>query len=111
MFGSSSTTNMRAGHEVMTASDGAQGWAMLLAHRPDLAVLDVMLPALDGFELCRRIRAHETLRHARILMLSARGGQPEIEKSLQLGADGHLRKPFATREFLDTVANLLKSPS
>jgi DNA-binding response OmpR family regulator len=96
-----------AGYEVLSASDGAQGWAMLLAHRPDVAVLDVMLPAVDGFELCRRVRTADTLAHTRVLMLSARGGAPEMEKSLQLGAQAHLRKPFATREFLDTVARLL----
>ena len=96
-----------AGHSVTTASDGLQAWAALQAYPPDLVVLDVMLPLLDGFELCRRIHAAEALKNTKVLMLSARGGEPEIEKSLQLGAAGHMRKPFGTREFLETVARLL----
>ena len=98
-----------AGHTVISAGDGLQAWAAMQAHRPELVVLDVMLPALDGFEVCRRIRASEILSSTKVLMLSARGGDAEAEKSRQLGADAHLRKPFATREFMDTVVRLLKS--
>jgi len=96
-----------AGHSVTTVTDGLQAWAALQALQPDLVVLDVMLPALDGFELCRRIRAREALKNTKVLVLSARGGDPEIKKSLQLGAAAHMRKPFSTRDFLDTVARLL----
>lgn len=96
-----------AGYEVQTASDGASAWRTLQAHTPQLAVLDVMLPEIDGFELCRRMRAAPALQQAKILVLSARGGAADEEKSRQLGADAYLRKPFATREFLHTVKTLL----
>ncbi len=97
-----------AGHSVFTASDGLQAWSMLQAEPLNLVVLDVMLPALDGFELCRRVRATASLKNTKVLMLSARGGESDIDKSLQLGADAHMRKPFATRDFLDTVSRLLQ---
>ena len=98
-----------AGYEVITASDGVRGWAALedLEPKPDLAVLDIMLPALDGYELCRRVRATPALQIMKLLILSARGLDAEVAKGLQLGADAYLRKPFGTREFLQTVERLL----
>ncbi len=96
-----------AGYTVITAGDGVRGWAALEDHQPDLVVLDIMLPALDGFELCRRVRATPALKTTRVVILSARGLDSEIEKGLHLGADAYLRKPFGTRELLDTVARLL----
>lgn len=95
------------GHTVFTANDGARGWAALEEHQPDLAVFDIMLPALDGYELCRRVRATPALQSMKVLILSARGLDTEVAKDLQLGADAYLRKPFGTREFLDTVRRLL----
>ncbi len=97
-----------AGYTVVSAADGAKAWALYEAQRPALAVLDVMLPAVDGFELCRRIRAAPAPQ-AKVLMLSARGREAEVAKGLQLGADAWLRKPFGTRELLDTVSRLLGS--
>lgn len=97
-----------AGHAVITADNGELAWRALQRHRPDLVVLDVMLPAVDGLELCRRIRATGTLHTMKVLMLSARGRESEIQSGLQLGADAYMTKPFGTREFLDTVARLLK---
>ena len=101
-----------AGYSIVTASDGTKAWTLYEAQRPALAVLDVMLPGIDGFELCRRIRAAPApaaTRQAKVLILSARGLESEITKGLQLGADAWLRKPFGTRELLDTVSRLLSS--
>ena len=98
-----------AGYDVLTAADGTQAWDALQAHHPDLVVLDIMLPEIDGFELCRRIRAAATLKATKVMILSARGRDVEIEKGTQLGADAYLRKPFGTHEFLDIVSRLLKS--
>jgi DNA-binding response OmpR family regulator len=96
-----------AGYAVMTADNGQQAWEMLQQQTHDLVVLDIMLPAIDGLELCRRIRATENLRLAKVLILSARGRDTEIETGLRLGADSYMTKPFDTREFLDSVARLL----
>lgn len=97
-----------AGYQVSTANDGLQAWSLLQNDMPRVVVLDVMLPGLDGFELCRRIRASDALKHTKVLILSARGGEAEAEKSRQLGADAHMRKPFGTQEFLHTVAELVR---
>jgi len=96
-----------AGHVVTTATDGAAAWQLLEQSLPDLAVLDIMLPTMDGFELVRRMRADAKFQATKILMLSARGRENEIGKGLALGADAYLTKPFATRELLQKAAELL----
>lgn len=96
-----------AGYAVITADNGQHAWAALQKHAPDLVVLDVMLPVIDGLELCRRIRATRELKIMKVLMLSARGRDAEIQSGLQLGADAYMTKPFGTREFMHTVARLL----
>ncbi len=96
-----------AGHAVTTADNGESAWQVLQTSAPDLVVLDVMLPVVDGLELCRRIRATDHLRDTRVLMLSARGRDTEIAAGLQRGADAYMTKPFGTRKFRETVARLL----
>lgn len=96
-----------AGYRVTTADNGARAWSALQTQVCDLVVLDVMLPVIDGLELCRRIRAADNLNATKILMLSARGRDNEIAAGLELGADAYMTKPFGTREFLESVARLL----
>jgi DNA-binding response OmpR family regulator len=98
-----------AGYAVTTADHGERAWLTLQKQSFDLIVLDVMLPGIDGLELCRRIRTTKPLKAAKILLLSARGRDSEIDAGLRLGADAYMTKPFGTREFLDTVAQLLAS--
>lgn len=95
-----------AGYDVITANNGLRGWAAIEDQRPDLIVLDIMLPLIDGYELCRRVRSTPSLQNMKIILLSARGREAEIEKGLQLGADAYLRKPFGTRDLLETVARI-----
>lgn len=95
-----------AQYAVTTADNGAQAWDALARQRYDLAVLDIMLPEIDGLELCRRIRAARDMSRMRILMLSARGRDTEVQAGLALGADAYMTKPFGTREFLEEVARL-----
>ncbi len=99
-----------AGYSVTTANSGDRAWEMLQEKAPDLAILDVMLPSIDGLELCRRLRATASLESTKVLMLSARGRDTEIRAGLQLGADAYMTKPFSTRDFLETVARLLAPP-
>lgn len=96
-----------AGYEVLTAGNGADALTIAEERRPHLLVLDVMLPAIDGFEVCRRLRANDALRGMRILMLTARGQEHEIARGLASGADAYVTKPFATRSLMETVAQLL----
>lgn len=101
----------REGFEVLVAHDGEEGLARIRADRPDLVVLDVMMPKLDGFEVCKAVRADPTLAGVRILMLTAKGRAAEITKGLALGADAYIPKPFSTRELVAKVKELLGTAS
>ena len=101
----------REGFEVLVAHDGEEGLALIRADRPDLVVLDVMMPKLDGFEVCKAVRADPALAGVRILMLTAKGRALEITKGLTLGADAYIPKPFSTRELVAKVKELLGSGS
>jgi DNA-binding response OmpR family regulator len=98
---------MREGHAVHVARDGEAGLVAVREHRPDLVVLDVMMPKLDGFSVLASIRADPDLAHTRVLMLTAKGREAEREKGLALGADAYMPKPFSTRELVDKVKELL----
>jgi DNA-binding response OmpR family regulator len=96
-----------AGYEVAVARDGASALKLAATLHPDLVVLDVMLPLVDGFEVCRQIRGNPVLKNARILMLTARGRESEMEKGVAAGANAYMTKPFATKELMTKVAELL----
>ncbi|MEK6593499.1 MAG: response regulator [Pseudomonadota bacterium] len=96
-----------AGYDVAVAYDGNEALRMIESSPPDLLVLDIMLPIVNGFEVCRRIREARVPGDTRILMLTARGRESEIKKGLDYGADAYMTKPFATRELLGVVAELL----
>jgi DNA-binding response OmpR family regulator len=98
---------MREGHEVHVARDGEAGLVAVRDHRPDLVVLDVMMPKLDGFAVLESIRSDPELTHTRVLMLTAKGREAEREKGLTLGANAYMPKPFSTRELVDKVKELL----
>jgi DNA-binding response OmpR family regulator len=99
----------QAGYAVTTARDGAAALRALEAQVPDLVLLDVMLPLIDGFELCRRIRANPLLRHARIMMVTARGREAEVKRGMALGANAYVTKPFSTRDLMDQIRILLEN--
>jgi two-component system response regulator ResD len=94
-----------AGFDVLVASDGADGLALHAREHPDLVILDIMLPALDGFEVCRRIRAWSK---TPILMLTARVAEDDRIAGLDLGADDYLTKPFSPRELVSRVRAILR---
>jgi len=94
-----------AGYAVVLAEDGADGLALHAREHPDLVILDIMLPAIDGFEVCRRIR---TWSKTPILMLTARGDEEDRINGLELGADDYLVKPFSPRELVIRVRAILR---
>ncbi len=98
-------TLRQEGFEVISAEDGERGLEMFRQSRPDVVVLDVMLPKLDGFEVCRRIRRESDVP---ILMLTARDTELDKVVGLELGADDYLAKPFSTRELVARVRALLR---
>ena len=91
----------REGYDTMEAYDGATGLQLALEHNPDLILLDLMLPGMNGFEVCRRIR--ETGSTIPILMLTAREEEADKVMGLELGADDYITKPFSMRELLARV--------
>jgi DNA-binding response OmpR family regulator len=97
----------RSGHETAVARDGEQALAAVAAFRPDLVLLDVMLPHRDGFEVCQQLRA-EGWTGLKIVMLTAKGRDAEAAKGLAVGADAYVTKPFSTRELVNQVASLLE---
>src|ERR1043165_1057633 len=93
------------GYDVDTAAEGFAALQAISDRRPDVVVLDVMLPGLDGFEVCRRARRTSAVP---ILMLSARGDEMDKVVGLEVGADDYLAKPFSMRELLARVRALLR---
>ncbi|WP_406095038.1 response regulator transcription factor [Streptomyces sp. NBC_01013] len=94
-----------AGYEVERACDGPAALERFVAHRPDLVVLDLMLPGMDGFEVCRRMRAHGPVP---VIMLSARGDEDDRVLGLETGADDYVTKPFSPRELVLRVNSVLR---
>jgi len=94
------------GHQVITATDGAAGYRLIQTEAPDLVILDLMLPGLSGYEVCRKVREDN---HALpIMMLTARGEEADRVLGLDLGADDYMAKPFSIRELLARVRALLR---
>lgn len=99
----------REGFEVAVAGDGEAALRAMAERRPDLVILDVMMPKLNGFEVCQRIRAEPAFRSVAVLMLTARGRETEMKRGLELGADAYVTKPFSTRDLVAEVRRLLEA--
>lgn len=97
----------QAGFEVRTAADGEAALNVIAADRPDLVLLDVMMPRKNGYEVCQTIRAHPDWKDIYIVMLTAKGREVEREKGLALGANAYITKPFSTQEVVAQVRKLL----
>ena len=99
----------REGHVVSIARDGPSALEAIRTTRPNLVLLDVMMPGMSGFEVCQAVRADEALAGVRILMLSAKGRDTDIAKGSAMGADAYMTKPFSTRELAEKVRELLSA--
>jgi two-component system alkaline phosphatase synthesis response regulator PhoP len=95
------------GYQVITASNGLEGVRKALSESPDLVILDVMLPGMDGFEICHRLRSEPTTAHLPILMFSAKAQEIDKETGIKVGADDYLTKPAAPAEIVSRVEKLL----
>ena len=96
---------MRSGYEVITAPDGEKALELLASARPDLIVLDVVLPGIDGFEVCRRIRLDSQVP---IVMLTARDEEDDVMRGFKLGVNDYMTKPFSVRLVLARAAAVLR---
>ena len=97
----------REGYEHERVANGAEAMGRIRALRPDLVLLDVMLPEVSGYEICQEVRLDPGLADVRILMMTARGSAVERRKGLALGADGFISKPFEIKELREEVRRLL----
>jgi DNA-binding response OmpR family regulator len=99
----------REGHQVVLARDGDQALEAVRRERPDLALLDVMMPGKSGFEVCQALRADESLAGLKIVLLTAKGRDTDVAKGLALGADAYVTKPFSTKDLARQVRELLEN--
>jgi CheY-like chemotaxis protein len=93
--------------DLLEARDGEEGLELVRTKEPDLVLLDVMMPGMDGYEVCRMIRANDALRNIPIVMLTARTGEAATVEGLRCGADDYVAKPFSINELRARVANLM----
>jgi DNA-binding response OmpR family regulator len=98
----------REGYEVTIARDGQEALDAIARVRPQLVLLDVMMPRKSGFEVCQALRADDTQRELKILLLTAKGRDDDVAKGLALGADAYIVKPFSPKALLAKVRELLE---
>jgi DNA-binding response OmpR family regulator len=97
----------RSGYDVVSAGDGEQALETARTQSPDLALLDVMMPKLDGYEVTARLRQEEATRHLPVILLTARVQESDIARGVEAGADDYVKKPFSTHELRDRVQAVL----
>ena len=97
----------RAGYQVLVARDGQEALDLLRRERPALVLLDLMMPVKSGIEVCQELRADEALRGTKVLMLTAKGRDTDVQKGLGVGADAYMTKPFSTKDLAAKVAEML----
>lgn len=98
------------GYSVSVAETGEEALKLAVHDRPDLILLDVMLPVIDGYEVCEAVRKNPATRNIKIVFITALGSSVEMVKSRVVGADAYIKKPFANSEVLETVRKLLGQP-
>ncbi|MEO8676447.1 MAG: response regulator [Casimicrobiaceae bacterium] len=95
------------GYEVRVVSDGAEALVAVGEFRPDLILLDVMMPRVSGYDVCQKVRENPEWQGIKIIMLSAKGRDVEVTKGIAIGADAYVTKPFSTRDLIAKVAEML----
>ncbi|NJC88892.1 MAG: response regulator [Desulfuromonas sp.] len=95
------------GYELLYAENGQLGMAMARQEQPDLILLDVMMPEIDGFKVCQYLKGQPETARIPVVFLTARGAEDDLETGRKVGAEGFMTKPFLAREVLDTVERLL----
>jgi DNA-binding response OmpR family regulator len=96
------------GYATVVAFSGEEAMEAVAAHHPDLILLDIMLPVVDGFEVCQRVRENPDWNNIRIVMVTALGNEANVTKGLDLGADAYITKPFSNADLVAKVKELLE---
>jgi len=100
----------KAGYTVLVAGDGEDALRKAREEHPELAILDVMMPKKNGYEVCQALREDPSTSAMKIVMLTAKGRETEVAKGMAMGADTYVTKPFGTQELLARVGELLNGP-
>jgi len=95
------------GHEVISATDGGQALDMVSTKKPDLVLLDVMMPVMDGFQVLEKLKAQEETKEIPVIMLTARGQERDVVRGVETGADDYVVKPFSFPELIARVNRAL----
>jgi two-component system alkaline phosphatase synthesis response regulator PhoP len=95
------------GYEVVTALDGEQALERVASEKPDLIVLDIMMPKLDGYEVCRAVKANPATKNVPVILLSAKGRNVDQKMGFDVGADDYITKPFSPRKLVERINQLL----
>jgi len=96
-----------AGVELLSASDGLEAWDIAQAEQPDLIILDLMMPGLSGYEVCQLVRCDPDLSNTHIIMLTAKGQEADQRRSIEVGADEYITKPFDPNYLIGRAADVL----
>lgn len=96
------------GYRVTCAATGEEGLSLVGSLKPDLIILDLMLPGIDGLEVCRRLKMDPAFKSIPIVMVSARGEEPDVVSGLELGADDYISKPFSPRVLIARIKSVLR---
>ena len=99
----------KAKYDVFIARNGQEALDLVEEEKPDLILLDIMMPDIDGYEVCRQIKSDESTQHCKIIFMSAKSKTADIQKGLDLGASLYITKPFSTRNLMKQVKQLMKS--
>lgn len=100
-------TFKKSNYEVFIARDGQEALDILKTNFPDVIILDIMMPMVDGFATLEQIRKDANLQHTKVMFLSAKNKESDIEKGLALGADAYMTKPFSIKKVVEKVEELL----
>jgi len=100
-------TFKKSNYEVFIARDGQEALDILKTNFPDIIILDIMMPMVDGFATLEQIRKDDNLQHTKVMFLSAKNKESDIEKGLALGADAYMTKPFSIKKVVEKVEELL----
>ncbi|MCE2961935.1 MAG: response regulator transcription factor [Chitinophagales bacterium] len=95
------------GFQVLLARNGTEAMQLLKEQTPDLVILDIMMPDVDGYQICQFIKGDEILQSTKVIFLSAKSKESDIAKGLELGADAYMTKPFANKALLEKVKELI----
>ena len=99
------------GYEVLTALDGEQALEKARAEHPDLIVLDIMMPKLDGYEICKMLKSEEGTKNIPVILLSAKGRNVDQKVGFEVGADDYITKPFSPRKLVERINAILGQTS